>query len=98
MFLAFLVRVAGFGFFGLVIGLALGLGLDSGTAVVGAEDDAVGEAAGLGLVWAENAEAEALTVRLKAAVPATAPIARRDGVRERRKFMGEAIRHVYQSR
>ena len=29
----------------------------------------------------EKAEAEAITVRLKAAVPATAPIARREGVR-----------------
>jgi hypothetical protein len=96
-FLAFLVRVAGFGFFGFVIGLALGLGLDPGTAVAGAEDEAAGEATGLGLDGAEKAEAEAMTVRLRAAVPATAPIAKREGVRARRKSMGEAIRHVYQS-
>jgi hypothetical protein len=97
IFLAFLVRDAGFGFFGFVIGLALGLGLDSGAAVAGAEDEVVGEATGLGLDGAEKAEAEAMTVRPRAAVPATAPIAKREGVRARRKSMGEAMPHVYQS-
>ena len=90
--MAFLYRVAGLGFFGLTIGLALddGIGVALGLAVV-----AVG--AGVGLDGAEKAEAEAMTVRLKAAVPATAPMARREGVRARKKFMGEAMSHEYQS-
>ena len=92
--MAFLVREAGFGFFGFAIGLAL----DSGTAaaVEGAADDAAEAAAGLGLEGAEKAEAEAMTVRPRAAVPATAPMASREGVRARRKDMGEAITHGYQ--
>lgn len=95
MFLAFLVREAGFGFFGFAIGLALDWG--TGVVVVGTEEVAAGVAAGLGLEGAEKAEAEATTVRPRAAVPATAPIARREGVRARRKFMGEAIVKEYQS-
>jgi hypothetical protein len=97
-FLAFLVREAGLGFFGLTIGLALlvGVGVLLGL-TDGATDDsteAVGVGLGDGLGGAEKAEPEARTVRPRAAAPATAPIARREGVRARKNSMGEAILRV----
>lgn len=99
MFLAFLVREAGFGFFGFAIGLALDWG--TGAVVAGAVGVTVGVtegvAEGLGLEGAEKAEAEAMTVRPRAAVPATAPMAKREGVRARRNVMGEAMVKIYQS-